>query len=57
MYSKVVNKRLEDSSIRVTVGTYAHVIGRLQEAVVQRFDDLLATRGIEYVDKPNQGCR
>jgi len=35
----------------VTLDTYSHVIGGLQEAAAQRFDDLLAARGVENVSK------
>ena len=39
------------AGIRVTLDTYSHVIDGLQEAAAQRFDDLLAARGIENVGK------
>jgi len=56
VHIKVVQERLGHSSIRVTLDTYSHVIGGLQEAAAQRFDDLLAARGIENVGKAPGGC-
>ena len=35
---------------KISVGGY-HLIGGLQEAAAQRFDDLLAVRGVENVGK------
>ena len=35
----------------MTLDTYSHVIGGLQEAAAQRFDDLLAARGVDNVGK------
>ena len=57
VHPKIVQERLGHSSIRVTLDTYSHVIGGLQEVAAQRFDDLLAARGIENVGKHPQGCR
>ena len=51
VHPKIVQERLGHSSIRVTLDTYSHVIGGLQEVAAQRFDDLLAVRGIENVGK------
>ena len=51
VHPKIVQERLGHSSIRVTLDTYSHVIGGLQEAAAQRFDDLLAARGVENVGK------
>ena len=34
-------ERLGHFSIRVTLDTYSHVVGGLQELAVQRFDDLI----------------
>ena len=51
VHPKIVQERLGHSSIRVTLDTYSHVIGGLQEVAAQRFDDLLAARGIENVGK------
>ena len=56
VHIKVVQERLGHSSIRVTLDTYSHVIGGLQEAAAQRFDDLLAAKRIENVGKHPQGC-
>ncbi|MBA7634476.1 putative prophage phiRv2 integrase [subsurface metagenome] len=50
-HPKIVQERLGHSSIRVTLDTYSHVIGGLQEVAAQRFDDLLAARGVENVGK------
>ena len=41
----VAMERLGHSSIRVTLDTYSHVIGGLQEAVAQRFDDFISAKG------------
>lgn len=51
VYPKTVQERLGHSSIRVTLDTYSYVIGGLQEAAAQRFDDLLVASGIENVGK------
>ena len=51
MHPKIVQDRLGHSSIRVTLDTYSHVIGGLQEVAAQRFDDLLAAKRIENVGK------
>ena len=50
-HPKIVQERLGHSSIRVTLDTYSHVMGGLQEVAAQRFDDLLAARGVENVGK------
>ena len=54
-HPKVVQERLGHSSIRVTLDTYSHVVGGLQEVAAQRFDDLLVGRGIENVGKMSAG--
>jgi integrase len=41
VHPKVVQERLGHSSIRVTLDTYSHVMGGLQEAAAQHFDELL----------------
>ena len=51
VHPKIVQERLGHSSIRVTLDTYSHVIGGLQEVAAQRFDDLLAAKSIENVGK------
>ena len=50
MHPKIVQERLGHSSIRVTLDTYSHVIGGLQEAAAQRFDDFLTARAAEGGD-------
>jgi len=50
-HPKIVQERLGHSSIRVTLDTYSHVMGGLQEVAAQRFDDFLAARGIENVGR------
>jgi integrase len=40
----LVMERLEHSSIRVTLDTYGHVVGGLQESASQRFDDLVGAK-------------
>jgi integrase len=42
IHPKVVQERLGHSSIRVTLDTYSHVVGGLQEAAAQKFDDFLS---------------
>ena len=37
-------ERLGHSSIRVTLDTYSHVVGGLQEMAAQRFDDFLSAK-------------
>lgn len=44
VHPKVVQERLGHSSIRVTLDTYSHVVGGLQEAAAQHFDELLASK-------------
>ena len=51
VHPKIVQERLGHSSIRVTLDTYSHVIGGLQEVAAQRFDDLLAATSAENVGK------
>ena len=51
VHPKIVQERLGHSSIRVTLDTYSHVIGGLQEVAAQLFDDLLVARGVENVGK------
>jgi integrase len=43
VHPKVVQERLGHSSIRVTLDTYSHVMGGLQEAAAQHFDKLLTS--------------
>ncbi len=50
VHPKVVQERLGHSSIRVTLDTYSHVMGGLQEAAAQRFDDFLSARAAESTD-------
>ena len=38
-------ERLGHSSIRVTLDTYSHIVGGLQEVAAQRFDDFLSANG------------
>ncbi|MCJ7791127.1 MAG: site-specific integrase [Dehalococcoidia bacterium] len=42
IHPKVVQERLGHSSIRVTLDTYSHVVGGLQEAAAQKFDEFLS---------------
>ena len=44
-HPKVVQERLGHTSIRVTLDTYSHVMGGLQEMAAQRFDDFLSAKG------------
>jgi integrase len=57
VHPKVVQERLGHSSIRVTLDTYSHVIGGLQEAAAQRFDDLLAARATKNADVGKMSAR
>jgi len=45
VHPRVAMERLGHSSIRVTLDTYSHVVGGLQEAAAQRFDDFVSRRG------------
>jgi len=45
VHPRVAMERLGHSSIRVTLDTYSHVIGGLQEAAAQRFDDFVSSKG------------
>jgi len=44
VHPRVAMERLGHSSIRVTLDTYSHVIGGLQEAAAQRFDDFVSAK-------------
>jgi integrase len=41
VHPKVVQERLGHSTIAITLDTYSHVAPGLQEAVANRFDDVL----------------
>jgi integrase len=43
-HPRVVMERLGHSSIRVTLDTYSHVVGGLQESAAQKFDDFLQAK-------------
>jgi integrase len=43
-HPRVVMERLGHSSIRVTLDTYSHVVGGLQELAAQKFDDLIEAK-------------
>jgi len=45
VHPRVAMERLGHSSIRVTLDTYSHVVGGLQEAAAQRFDDFVSRKG------------
>jgi integrase len=47
VHPKVVQERLGHSSIKVTLDTYSHVMGGLQEAAAQHFDELLTSKKAE----------
>ena len=40
----MVMERLGHSSIRVTLDTYSHVVGGLQELAAQKFDDFIEAK-------------
>jgi integrase len=44
IHPRIVMERLGHSSIRVTLDTYSHVVGGLQEAAAQKFDEFLSER-------------
>ena len=44
VHPRVVMERLGHNSIRVTMDTYSHVQGGLQEAAAQRFDDFILAK-------------
>jgi len=46
VHPRVVMERLGHSSIRVTLDTYSHVVGGLQEAAAHRFDEFLLASGM-----------
>ncbi len=50
-HPRVVMERLGHSSIRVTLDTYSHVVGGLQELAAQKFDDLIEAKN-SSVSKP-----
>ena len=49
VYPKIVQERLGHSSIQITLDTYSHVAPGLQEAVANRFDDILRVKHNENV--------
>ena len=44
IHPRVVMERLGHSSIRVTLDTYSHVVGGLQELAAQKFDDFIEAK-------------
>jgi integrase len=44
IHPRVVMERLGHSSIRVTLDTYSHVVGGLQELAAEKFDDFLSAK-------------
>ena len=47
----VVMERLGHSSIRVTLDTYSHVVGGLQELAAPKFDDFIEAKN-QFVSNP-----
>ena len=45
VHPRVAMEKLSHISIRVTLDTYSHVIGGLQECVSRRFDDFVSAKG------------
>ena len=41
VHPKIVQERLEHSSIHITLDTYSHVAPGLQEAAANRFDEVI----------------
>jgi len=50
-HPRVVMERLGQSGIRVTLDTYSHVVGGLQESAAQKFDDFIEAKN-QSVSKP-----
>ena len=50
-HPRVVMERLGHSSIRVTLDTYSHVVGGLQELAAQKFDDFIEAKN-QFVSNP-----
>jgi hypothetical protein len=44
IHPKIVQERLEHSSIAITLDTYSHVVPGLQAAAAKRFDELFDQR-------------
>jgi len=40
---KIVSERLGHASIQITLDTYSHLLPELQEAAMERFDDVLTS--------------
>jgi integrase len=40
---KIVSERLGHASIQITLDTYSHLLPGLQEAAMERFDDVLTS--------------
>ena len=58
-HPKIVSERLGHSSVRVTLDTYSHYVGGLQEQAALKFDELLApqhrveTNVVKMLSKPD----
>ena len=52
-------ERLGHSSIRVTLDTYNHAVGGLQESAAQKFDDFIEAKNqsVSKVQKSKVGVR
>lgn len=50
MVSVSKSRSLRQSSIRVTLDTYSHVVGGLQEAAAQKFDEFLAANSSSVIN-------
>lgn len=44
IHPKIVQERLGHASIQITLDTYSHVVGGLQESAVQKFDDFIGAK-------------
>jgi len=58
-HARVVMERLGHSSIRVTLDTYSHVAGGLQESVARKVDDFIGAKNqsVSEVPKSKVGVR
>jgi len=62
VHPKIVQERLGHGSIAVTLDTYSHVVGGLQEAAAHRFEGMLDSEALKLltvsdISEESRGCR
>jgi len=54
VHPKIVQERLGHGSIALTLDTYSHVVGGLQEAAAQHFDEIFDTEALRILVNPEK---